>query len=115
LPQTFVRHVCVVIDCAKYLTPHYLAELFSSALKPESESLASFRHISWRHIHDGNTRAKRAKKDTPRYAAVLFAPIVLCLHRLRRDLRHLIWLESAENHVKLQSPQVLRLGSSKIW
>src|SRR6476620_6224662 len=95
-----MRHVCVVIDCAKYLTPHYLAEPFSSALKPKSEPLASFCHISWRPIHDGNTRAKRVKKDMPRYAAGPFAPLVLCLQRLRRDLRHIIWLESAENHVK---------------
>jgi len=73
LPQMFgaVREK----SAAKAVAPHYLAELFSSALKPGSESEAFFCHISWRQAHGSHTRAKRGKKATPRYVAGPFAPL----------------------------------------
>src|SRR5439155_16266350 len=60
--------------------PHYLAEPFSSALKPGSKSEAFFCHISWRQTHGGHTRAKRVKKATPRYVAGPLAPL-RCVYR----------------------------------
>jgi hypothetical protein len=59
----------------KSVAPHYLAEPYSPALKPDSESEAFFCHISWRQTHGGHTRAKRVKKATPRYVAGLLAPL----------------------------------------
>src|SRR5215510_1109376 len=59
----------------KARAPYYLAEPFSLALKPGSESEAFFCHISWRQAHGSHTRAKRGKKATPRYVAEPFAPL----------------------------------------
>ena len=78
LPQIFgsVREKSV----AKSVAPHYLAEPFSSALKPGSESEAFFCHISWRQAHGSHTRAKRGKKATPRYVAGQDAPLY-CIYK----------------------------------
>jgi hypothetical protein len=72
------------------VAPHYLAEPFSSVLKPDSESEAFFCHISWRP-HQG----KKGKKGHATLCGRIVCVLVLCLQRLRRDSRHIIWRESA--------------------
>jgi hypothetical protein len=78
--KTFLPQICVSNPEEKSVAPYYLAEQFASALKPGSESGAFFCHISWRQTPGGHTRAKRVKKDTPRYVAGPFAPLC-CVYR----------------------------------
>jgi hypothetical protein len=73
-PKTFLPQIFGSVR-EKSVAPHYLAEPFSSALKPCSESEAFFCHISWRQTQGGHTRAKRVKKATPRYVAGPFTPL----------------------------------------
>src|SRR6266481_6943638 len=64
-PKTFLPQIFVSArekSEEKAVAPHYLAEPFSSALKPCSGSEAFFCHISWRQTPGGHTRAKRGKK-----------------------------------------------------
>src|SRR5262249_10197267 len=75
------KYVCDSFACQseekwekKPRAPHYLAELFSSVLKPSSASEPFFCHISWRQREGSPTRAKRLKKATPRYVAGPAAP-----------------------------------------
>src|SRR5712692_4643898 len=60
--------------------PHYLAEPFSSVLKPSSASEPFFCHISWRQRDGGTMRAKRLKKATPHYMAGPFAQLC-CIYK----------------------------------
>src|SRR5712691_2318315 len=62
----------------KPIAPHYLAEPFCSVLKPSSASKSFFCHIIWRQ-REGRT----------------VCSIMLCLQRLQRNLRHIIWRKSA--------------------
>jgi hypothetical protein len=100
----FVNYVIAKIfesakkSAEKAVAPHYLAELFSSALKPDSEPEVFFCYILWRQTQSGHTRAKREKRlrhimwqDHGRPCAVftkiseLFAPYYLA--GIRHDLR----------------------------
>src|SRR5260221_14014902 len=48
----------------------------------------------WKH------EGKKGKKGHARLCGSTVCAFVLFFQRLRRDLRHIIWLESADNHVK---------------
>src|SRR6266516_15901 len=78
LPKDFLPQIFGSVrekSAENAVAPHYLAEPFSSALKPGSESEAFFCHIAWRQAHGSHTRAKKGKKATPRYVAGPFAPL----------------------------------------
>jgi len=47
-------------------------------------------------------QGKKGKKGHARLCDSTVCAFVLCFPRLRKDLRHIIWLESADNHVKPQ-------------
>jgi hypothetical protein len=72
------------------------------SVKPVLCPSAFFCHISWRQTDCGKTRAKSVKKGRATLSGSTVCAIVLCLQRLRRCLRHVIWPKSAENHVKPQ-------------
>ena len=59
----------------KPIAPYYLAESFSSALKPSSASEPFFCHILWRQRKDSICRVKRGKKATPYYVAEAFVSL----------------------------------------
>jgi hypothetical protein len=72
-------------------TPHYLdlAESFALALEPVLELCTLCCHISWRQVDSNKMRGKKCKKGHTTLCGSTVCVLVLCVQRLRRNVRQL--------------------------
>src|SRR6266705_2078752 len=84
------------------------ATLSDRTIFPSIEARFRIRSLFLPHIMAADTwwqhQGKKGKKGHATLCGRTVCTLVLCLQRLRRDSRHIIWRESAmKNHVKSQS------------